>query len=133
MRNRERNSFAGGTAGRQNPATLLTFRAVLRPLWVYIMVLLIRRSCPRRPRATGRAGVAGITVAIALAWNVAQAGPVNTAIYSNYTDNFPSGVHFTGTPVDNISTPDFDQFGAAVSWRWHPDALKTFAADTLGY
>jgi hypothetical protein len=77
--------------------------------------------------------VAGITVAIALAWNVAQAGPVNTAIYSSYTDNFPSGVHFTGTPVDNISTPDFDQFGAAVSWRWHPDALKTFAADTLGY
>src|SRR3954454_17972576 len=97
------------------------------------MTLSLHRSCPRRPQAARRALLPLIAGFIAFACNTIQAGPVNTAVYSTYTDNFPTGVHFTGTPVDNISTPDFDQFGAAVGWRWHPDGLKTFAADTLGY
>lgn len=98
------------------------------------MILGHETSCPRRPRAAPRAVVAVVTGLLpALLPCRAHAGPVNTAVYSSYTDNFPSGVHFNGTPVDSISTPDFDQFGAAVNWDWHPDGLKTFAADTLGY
>jgi hypothetical protein len=71
----------------------------------------------------------------ALAWGSgrAEAGLVNTTIYSSYSDHFPNGVQFSGSPVATISTPDFDQFGAAVNWDWHPNGLKTFAGDTVGY
>lgn len=63
----------------------------------------------------------------------AYAGPVNTAIYSSYSDNFPNGVNFSGAPVANISTADFQQFGSVVSWMWYPNGLTAFAADTVGY
>jgi len=62
-----------------------------------------------------------------------QAGPVNTAIYTSYSDNYPNGVHFNGTAVDSISTADFQQFGSAVAWNWHPDGLAAFASDTVGH
>jgi hypothetical protein len=97
------------------------------------MTTCLARSSWGRPRNAPRAVVVAIAGLLAVASGRADAGLVNTAVYSSYTDNFPNGVHFTGTPVDNLSTPDFDQFGAAVSWDWHPDGLKTFAADTLGY
>jgi hypothetical protein len=77
--------------------------------------------------------LAAVVSLIRLAPGLARAGPVNTAVYSSYSDSFPNGVHFFGAPVDTLSTPDFDQFGSAVNWDWHPDNLKTFAADTLGY
>ena len=70
---------------------------------------------------------------VSLVCATAEGGPVNTAVYSTYADNFPNGVQFSGSPVDNISTADFQQFGSAVSWNWHPDSLATFAADTVGY
>jgi hypothetical protein len=59
-------------------------------------------------------------------------GPVTTSIYTSYTDNFPTSISFSGSPVDSISTPDFQQFGSAVSWNWRPDSLTSFAADTTG-
>jgi hypothetical protein len=63
-----------------------------------------------------------------------QAGAqVVTKVYSSYADNNSHGVTFMGTPTDTISTVDFDQFGAAVSWSWNPGGLSSFGADSLGY
>src|SRR5436305_3597022 len=78
-------------------------------------------------------GILMLFLSAAVFAGTAHGGLVNTAIYNSYSDNFPHGVNFTGSSIDNISTADFEQFGAATNWKWHPDNLTSFAADTLGY
>lgn len=69
----------------------------------------------------------------------ARAGLVSTDIYTSFSDNiwiqnYPTGVIFSGSPVDVISTPDIEQvFGGLTGWNWHPDGIQTFASDSLGY
>lgn len=78
--------------------------------------------------------VALVLSAAAFLPDIARADLVNTSIYTSYSDNFPTGVQFSGTPTSNISTPDFQQFGfAAGNYMWYPQALTAFAADTVGY
>ncbi len=78
--------------------------------------------------------VALIVGAAAFVPGTARADLVNTSIYTSYSDNFPTGVQFSGTPTSNISTPDFQQFGtAAGNFMWYPQGLIAFAADTVGY
>lgn len=75
-----------------------------------------------------------IVNAAAFVPGVARADLVNTSIYTSYSDNYPLGVQFVGTPTYNISTPDFQQFGTAASnFMWYPQGLIAFAADTVGY
>lgn len=87
---------------------------------------------PRLERSVCRCAVPGVLVLLIFCGRL-YAGPVNTAIYSSYSDNYPNGVNFTGTPADTVSTADFQQFGSAAGWNWHPASLATFASDTVGH
>ncbi len=76
---------------------------------------------------------AGACFALAAVSRRVDAGLVNTNVYTDFTYHIGSGDDFLGSPVAAISTPDLEQFGAAVSWNWHPNGLQTFGADSVGY
>ena len=77
---------------------------------------------------------AGLVFCLAIGFaGRAKADLVDTNVYTNYTDNQSTTVAFAGSPAASLSTPDLDQFGAAVGWNWRPIGAVPFAADSLAH